>query len=43
MNEALILKAMTTKYPSGLVLMELAEELAAKDCELQLTWIRLER
>ncbi|CAE7674357.1 unnamed protein product, partial [Symbiodinium sp. KB8] len=30
-NEALILKAMTTKYPSGLVLMELAEELAAKD------------
>ncbi|CAE7548310.1 unnamed protein product, partial [Symbiodinium necroappetens] len=41
-SEALILKAMTTKYPSGLVLMELAEELAAKDCELQLTWIRRE-
>ena len=29
---------MTTKFPSTLVLMELAEELSAKNCELQ--WIR---
>ncbi|OLP80382.1 hypothetical protein AK812_SmicGene39225 [Symbiodinium microadriaticum] len=33
-------KAMTTKFPSTLVLMELAEELSAKNCELQLQWIR---
>ena len=33
-------KAMTTKYPSSLVLLELAEELAAKKCDLSLTWIR---
>ena len=33
-------KAMTTKYPSMLVLMEIAEELAQKNCELQLQWIR---
>ena len=39
-NEALVKKAMTTQYPSGLILMELAEELASKDCELQLAWIR---
>ena len=31
---------MTTKYPSMLVLMEIAEELAQKNCELQLQWIR---
>ena len=31
---------MTTKFPSTLVLMELAEELSAKNCELQLQWIR---
>ena len=35
-NEALLKKAMTTKYPSMLVLMEIAEELAQKNCELQL-------
>ena len=29
-NEALVKKAMTTKYPSSLVLLELAEELGAK-------------
>ena len=29
-----------TKYPSSLVLLELAEELAAKKCDLSLTWIR---
>ncbi|CAE7324059.1 SAC1 [Symbiodinium natans] len=39
-NEALLRKAMTTKFPSMLILMELAEELAAKNCELQLQWIR---
>ena len=33
-------KAMTTKFPSSLVLLELAEELAAKKCDLNLTWIR---
>ena len=33
-------KAMTTKYPSSLVLLELAEELATKKCDLSLTWIR---
>ena len=38
-NEALVKKAMTTKYPSSLVLLELAEELAAKKCDLSLTWI----
>ena len=31
---------MTTKFPSTLVLIELAEELSAKNCELQLQWIR---
>ena len=31
---------MTTKFPSTLVLLELAEELACKSCELGLTWIR---
>ena len=39
-NEALVKKAMTTKYPCSLVLLELAEELAAKKCDLSLTWIR---
>ena len=39
-NEALLRKAMTTKLPSTLILMELAEELSAKNCELQLQWIR---
>ena len=38
-NEALLRKAMTTKFPSTLVLMELAEELSAKNYELQLQWI----
>eukprot|EP00439_Symbiodinium_sp_Y106_P006067 s6812_g1.t1 len=39
-NEALLKKAMTTKYPSMLILMETAEELSHKNCELQLQWIR---
>ena len=39
-NESLLKKAMTTKFSSTLVLMELAEELSAKNCELQLQWIR---
>ena len=39
-NEALLKKAMTTKFPSTLILMELAEELSAKNCELQLQWVR---
>ena len=37
-NEALLWKAMTTKYPSMLVLME-AEELSRKNWELQLKQI----
>ena len=28
-----------TKFPGTLILMELAEELSAKNCELQLQWI----
>ena len=39
-NESLLKKAMTTKYPSMLVLMETAEELSHRNCELQLQWIR---
>ena len=39
-NEALVKKAMTTKYPSSLILLELVEELAAKKCDLNLIWIR---
>ncbi|CAE7259606.1 unnamed protein product [Symbiodinium sp. CCMP2456] len=39
-NEALLRKAVTTKFPSTLILMELAEELSAKNCQLQLPWIR---
>ena len=39
-NEALLWKAMTTKYPSMLVLMEMAEELSRKNWELQLKQIR---
>ena len=39
-KESLLRKAMTTKFPSTVVLMELAEELSAKNCELQLQWIR---
>ena len=38
-NESLLRKAMTTKFPSTLILMELAEELSAKNCELQLQWM----
>ena len=41
-NEALVKKVMTTEFPSTLVLLELAEELAFKSCELGLTWIRRE-
>ena len=33
-------ESVTTKFPSTLVLLELAEELAFKSCELGLTWIR---
>ena len=39
-NKALVKKAMTAKFPSTLVLLELAEELAFKSCEPGLTWIR---
>ena len=31
---------MTSKFPSTLILMELAEELTAKRCELKLQWLR---
>ena len=39
-NEALIKWSMTAKFPSCLILMEMAEELSAKRCDMQLTWIR---
>ena len=39
-NEALLKRSMTTKFPSGLILMELAEELSAEKCDMHLTWIR---
>ena len=39
-NESLLKKFMTSKFPSTLILMELAEELAAKRCELKLYWLR---
>ena len=39
-NEALIKRYMTTKFPSCLVLMEIAEELSSKRCDMRLTWIR---
>ena len=39
-NEALVKKAMTSSFLSTLILLELAEELAFKSCELGLTWIR---
>ena len=39
-NEALIKRYMTTKFPSCLVLMEIAEELSSKRCDMHLTWIR---
>ena len=39
-KESLLKKAMTTKYPSTLVLMETAKELSHRNCELQLQWIR---
>ena len=39
-NESLLKKFMTSKFPSTLIHMELAEELAAKRCELKLHWLR---
>ena len=39
-NESLLKKFMTSKFPSTLRLMELAEELTAKRCELKLQWLR---
>ena len=39
-NESLLRKFMTSKFPSTLVLMELAEELSFRHCELKLQWIR---
>ena len=35
-NESLLKKFMTSKFPSTLILMELADELTAKRCELKL-------
>ena len=34
---------MTTKFPSCLILMEMAEELSSKRCDMQLTRIRRDR
>ena len=39
-SEALIKRSMTTKFPSCLIFMEMAEELSATRCDMQLTWIR---
>ena len=39
-NESLLKKFMTSKFPSTLILMELAEELTVKRCELKLHWLR---
>ena len=39
-NESLLKKFMTSKFPSTLILMELAEELTAKRCELKLHWLK---
>ena len=39
-NESLLKKFMTSKFPSTLILMELAEELTFKRCELKLHWLR---
>ena len=38
-NEALLKRSMT-KFPSCLLLMEMAEELSTKNCDMQPTWIR---
>ena len=42
-NESLLKKFMTWKFPSTLILMELAEELTAKRCELKLHWLRRDK
>ena len=39
-NESSLRKFMTSQFPSTLVLMELAEELSFRHCELKLQWIR---
>ena len=39
-NESLLKKFMTSKFPSTLILLEFAEELTAKCCELKLHWLR---
>ena len=39
-NEARLKKFMTSKFPSTLILMKLAEELTAKRSELKLQWLR---
>ena len=39
-NESLVRKGMTTKFPSTLILMELTEELANKNSQLELSWLR---
>ena len=39
-NESLVRKGMTTKFPSTLILMELTEELASKNSQLELSWLR---
>ena len=40
MNEALLKRYMTTKFSSCLILMETAEELSSKRCDMHRTWIR---
>jgi hypothetical protein len=39
-NEALVVKNMTTKFPSFLVLMEFTEQLRRRGWALELTWVR---
>ena len=39
-NEALVVKNMTTKFPSYLVLLEFTEQLRRKGWTMELTWVR---
>jgi hypothetical protein len=41
-NAYLLRKRMSTKFPSTLLLIEIAEELDRKSCELELSWLRRE-
>ena len=42
-NESLVRKGMTAKFSATLILMELTEELASKNSQLELSWLRRDR